>query len=143
MDTSSTHEIDILGRRGGPRRRWPIEEKRRIVEETLLPGASVAMVAQRYELNPNMVFIWRRLYRDGLLGKPRVVAQTPLLPVQLLGVRAGSAFNGDSRKQVGESDRTAGGSFVEIQFADGTQLRAEGKLAHEALRELMASVRTR
>ena len=61
---------DSLGRRGGPRRRWPEMTKRKIVEETFEPGASVALVAQRYELNPNVVFAWRRLYRTGEFGKP-------------------------------------------------------------------------
>ena len=44
-----------------PRRRsWAVEEKRRIVEETLLPGASVATVARRHDINANLLFSWRR-----------------------------------------------------------------------------------
>lgn len=39
-----------------------------MVEETLLPGTSVAKVALRYAVNENQVFQWRRLYRDGKLG---------------------------------------------------------------------------
>jgi transposase len=50
--------------RGG--RRWrTAEEKRRIVEETLEPGASVAAVARRHRINANQVFQWRRQYRAG------------------------------------------------------------------------------
>jgi transposase len=60
-----------------PRRRWTIEEKRRIAEETFLPGASVAQIAQRYALNANQLFTWRRLYRQGQLGN----TATKLLPV--------------------------------------------------------------
>jgi transposase len=49
--------IRIEGRR---RRRWSAAEKRRIVGETFEPGASVSIVARRYDLNANMLFTWRR-----------------------------------------------------------------------------------
>lgn len=45
-----------------------VEEKRRIVEETLVEGASVARVARAHGVNANQVFGWRRLYRAGRLG---------------------------------------------------------------------------
>jgi transposase len=45
-------------RRG--RRLWSDDEKRRIVAETLEPGASVSIVARRHDLNANMLFTWRR-----------------------------------------------------------------------------------
>jgi transposase len=45
-------------RRG--RRLWSDDEKRRIVSETFAPGASVSIVARRYDLNANMLFTWRR-----------------------------------------------------------------------------------
>jgi transposase len=68
MDTyASQGPTDSLGRRGDPRRRRPLEEKRRIVEETLVAGASVAVVARRHELNANILFGWRRLYQAGRL----------------------------------------------------------------------------
>ena len=50
-----------------PRRRsWPAEEKRKIVAESFAPGASVAQVAQRYGLNANMLFTWRRQFQPTL-----------------------------------------------------------------------------
>ena len=39
--------------------------KRRVVSETLEPGASVAAVARGHGLNANMVFLWRRDPRFG------------------------------------------------------------------------------
>ena len=50
-----------VGRR---RRRWSKAQKRQIVAETHEPGVSVPMVAQRYNLNANQVFRWRRLFRE-------------------------------------------------------------------------------
>ena len=53
------------------RQRRSIAEKRRIVEETLAPGASVARVARAHGVNANQVFGWRRLYLAGRLGAPK------------------------------------------------------------------------
>jgi hypothetical protein len=51
MDTSvEAVTTDTLGRRTGPRRLRTNEEKRRIVEEPLKPGASVAIVARAQPL---------------------------------------------------------------------------------------------
>ena len=44
------------------RRSWTGDEKRRIVEESLEPGASIAKVARRYNMNANQLCTWRRLY---------------------------------------------------------------------------------
>ena len=46
------------------RRRWSDAQKRQIVAETHEPGVSVPMVAQRYNLNANQIFRWRRLFRE-------------------------------------------------------------------------------
>ena len=46
------------------------EEKRRIVEATLVPGASIARVAREHGVNANQVFQWRYEYRKGVGGLP-------------------------------------------------------------------------
>ena len=51
--------------RRGKRRSYSKAFKRRVVAETLEPGASVASVARHHELNANMVFLWRRDPRFG------------------------------------------------------------------------------
>src|SRR5215813_11222526 len=61
-------------------RRRTIKERRDIVEETLVAGASVARVARRHEVNANQVFYWRKLYREGRLG---ITMATPLLPLKV------------------------------------------------------------
>jgi len=65
------------------RRMRTLTEKRGIVEETLQPGASVATVARRHEVNANLVFGWRRLYQQGLLEPDAVINAPRLLPVQI------------------------------------------------------------
>jgi transposase len=47
-------------RAGRQRHVWSAEEKRRIVAESFRLGTSVSKVAQRYGLNANLLFTWRR-----------------------------------------------------------------------------------
>jgi transposase len=44
----------------GARRSWSAGEKRRIVEESLRPGASVSVVARHHDLNANLLFTCNR-----------------------------------------------------------------------------------
>jgi transposase len=64
-----------------PRQRRSIAEKRAIVEETLVEGASVARVARAHGVNANQVFGWRRLYVVGRLGECKPAMK--LLPVRV------------------------------------------------------------
>ena len=79
MDNSESSSTDSLGRRTGPRRQYTIEEKLRIVKETHVKGASVATVACRHDVNPNQVFTWRQMYRQGLLD-PKAPPTNPPMP---------------------------------------------------------------
>ena len=42
------------------RRRWSADDRARILEETLVPGAVVSAVARRHDLTPQQLFTWRR-----------------------------------------------------------------------------------
>ena len=48
----------------GRRRRFSTDDKARIVEETLSPGAVVSEVARRHGLSPQQLFGWRRQARQ-------------------------------------------------------------------------------
>jgi transposase len=63
----------------GKRLRWTIKQKRQIVEETLVPGASVARVARSHGVNANQVFYWRKQHFAGRLGNSSSAIK--LLPV--------------------------------------------------------------
>ena len=77
-------DVDVNGGLvAGPRRRRSAVERRRVVEETLEDGASVARVALKHGVNANQVFQWRRLYRDGKLGVSAEPAMK-LLPVSVV-----------------------------------------------------------
>jgi transposase len=119
VDTSKqTLQVEIQGTK---KRRRSVRERREIVAETLLPGASVSRVARRHDVNANQVFQWRRLYREGRLGSQ---TDAQLVPVKLANERSvESAKDNDSLLRLG----------WEIQLAKGT-LRVFGTLDVVALR---------
>lgn len=58
------------------------EQKRRIVEATLVPGASIARVARENGVNANQVFQWRYEQRNGI-GWAGSQSRNELLPVTM------------------------------------------------------------
>src|SRR6266436_6152135 len=122
MDTSEQTTLETIKQ---TKRRWrSLEEKRRIVEETLESGASVARVARRHAVNANQVFYWRKKYREGRLGKNQ---SSKLLPVTLSDISRSK-----SDRAGGASSPFAVGS-MEIKLAKGT-LRVAGNVDVVVLR---------
>ena len=125
MDTSERTTVETP--KQITRRRRSVEEKRRIVEETLEAGASVARVARRHAVNANQVFYWRKEYREGRLRKNQ---PNKLLPVTLSDIswsKSGRAGCGPSPSAVGS---------MEIKLPKG-QLRVTGSVDAEALRTVL------
>ena len=147
------------------RERRSVEEKRRIVEQTLVEGASVARVARGHGVNANQVFGWRRLYQAGRLGgaSPRnltarnltarnltarnLTARNNDQAIQMLPVRVSeSALSPErSREGSGAADSPVplslprvGTIHVELRRA---QVRIEGGVDPALLRVLLESLR--
>ena len=117
MDTSEQTILDKTPKREARRRR-SVEEKRRIVEETLEAGASVARVARRHAVNANQVFYWRKKYREGRLGKSQSSKLLPVTLSEISGNKSGRASGGASPLAVGT---------MEIKLSQGT-LRVAGNV---------------
>src|SRR6202049_122515 len=98
VDTSER----VVGQQEPTRRRWAAAEKRRIVEQTLAAGGSVARVARAHGVNANQVFQWRRQYRRGLL-RPGNTETVSLLPV-----RVTEALRREAARSSGLAERRAG-----------------------------------
>jgi len=78
MEALSATTVPVAGKR----KKRSALERRRIVEETLAPGASVARVARSHGINANQVFAWRKLHLAGKLvdhAEPAANGSTPLL----------------------------------------------------------------
>src|ERR1700735_744619 len=69
------HQMAAQDGAGERRRTRSLDERKRIVEEALAPGVSVAAVARRHGLNANLVFKWIRRSREGWRDRRREPAQ--------------------------------------------------------------------
>src|SRR6516164_2233468 len=67
MGSARSTEV-VIPEATGKRQYRSKQERRQIVEETLQPGASVAVIARQHGVNANQVFHWRKLYPEGRLG---------------------------------------------------------------------------
>ena len=69
-----------------PRRTYAQEFKQQVIRETLEPGMSVSIVARRHDINANVVFGWRKQYREGKLAVPALEAAPGVPSMNLLSV---------------------------------------------------------
>jgi transposase len=121
VSTKSVMGINATRRRRN--RSWPEALKREIVAATFAPGASVSVVARRYDVNANQVFSWRRRFRDAppaaaakaasrlvpvmVTSEPGAVARQPSAAVETIEielgnyrVRVGSAVDAQALRRV-------------------------------------------
>jgi transposase len=122
------------------RRRWSVEEKVRLLEATMQPGASVAAVADRHGVSRSLLFYWRKQAKAGLM--PGVTPLASLeAPVFAPVVIAAEAQPGQKpspkppRKMAPRADCT-----VEVSLSNGRVLKADEGIAPERLSALVAAL---
>lgn len=134
MGTSNAAVIEaVSSRKAVPttkRQHRSPELKLKIVQETLVPGASVARVARAHGVNANQLFHWRRQYRQGLLRAGN--RATP----GLLAVRVAELA---TQPRVAEAQRTSSGT-IQVELPKG-RLRLTGSVDIEALRVVLEALR--
>ena len=120
-----------------------VAEKRRIVELTLQPGASVAKVAQAEGVNSHQVFDWRRAYLKGKLD-PKGQKPAALLPVVLSPADA-SAVSVDAavteRSSIQPMAVMPGGA-IHIEMSGRVKIRVESGVDAALLRAVLESLRS-
>ena len=108
------------------RKHRSVEERRRIVEQSLGASVSVADVARSHGIRSNQVFYWRKLYREGRLGNPAA-----LLPVRVADALVDPCGAGNNLAQAGAID-------LELPHA---RLRVVGRADAVALRVILEWLR--
>ena len=104
--------------RGQARRRWSEADKRRLVAETIGPGATVHGVARRHGVSPSQLFAWRKLYRVGA-GLERAVPMP--------GVAGFAAVEIAPAMSPSVADVVpAPSGLIEIELAGGDRVRISG-----------------
>ena len=147
------------------RRSWSDEEKRRIVAEAVLPGASVADIARRRGVNANLVFNWKKIARAAVsAAEPNALAVSSqakaslaaaehceFIPIGVIGraedeepaldaipsstVAGGTSSRRETLPRPGMDERPG---VIEIDLADGVRLRVDAFVNERALRRVLA-----
>jgi transposase len=117
-------------------RRWrSVSEKRQIVQLTMEPGASVALVARAHGLNANQLFKWRRAFERGELIDSTVSPQALLLPVTIAAPSAP-----EIREPASEQSSARSGS-IHIEFPGRAMICVERGADSGLLRTVLESLR--
>jgi transposase len=116
-------------------RRWrSVAEKRQIVNLTLEPGASVALVARAHGLNANQVFKWRRAFERGELVEAGA-ASTALLPVIV------TAPSDEEIQEPAAQEQPAASGSIHIEFPGRAMISVESGADAALLRSILESLR--
>lgn len=130
MDRIVSRATEVLGSSSGQkarRRNYTPEFRLAVVKQTYAPGASVAVVAREHGINANLVFDWRKQYREGRMSAQ---AEPALLPVVLAAPSTAPV------QAKPEAVKTTPAGTIRIALPRGT-ISIEGGVDPEALRTVL------
>lgn len=133
-DTTVTElEAKPGSRKGRPN--YDREFRRRLAAAACEPGASVAKLARENGINANMLFMWRRRYREQLQTET-----TSLIPVAVVHETPPQrATMPSDARAVG--NRTTRAGTIEIRFGD-VVVKVDGIVDADTLRVVLGSMRS-
>lgn len=119
----------------GPERRrhWSIDQKLRILAQSLAPGSSPSLTCRLHGISSGQLYTWRKQFRTGELtgfipiavGPDRVAELPP--PEAIVDAQPVSAPP-DS------------GGLIEVELPSGVKLRLSGDVAEAALRRVLSAL---
>lgn len=113
------------------RRRWGLEEKLRILGQSVAPGSSASLVCRLHGISSGQLYTWRRQFRTGELTGFAPVRLAP--PVEELPSAAVPV------PTLAEPDRPAGG-IIEVELPSGVKLRLTGAVDEVGLRRVLSAL---
>ena len=116
------------------RRRWSLEEKLRILAQSVAPGSSATLVCRLHGISSGQLYTWRRQFRTGeLTGFAPVRLASPVdeLP------RAAASVH--PVPTLPETDPPADG-IIEVELPSGVKLRLTGAVDEVGLRRVLSAL---
>jgi len=112
-EATTARRLEIIA--GTGRRRWfSADDKARMIEETLVPGAVVSQVARRHGLAPQQLFTWRRQARRPA-GVDAATEMPQFVPAVVESALPEGAARRRQRQRARPVDRAPGIIEVEIE----------------------------
>lgn len=123
-DTSTRSRVEVI--RTERRRRWSLDQKRAIVAETRIPGASLAGIARKHGIGTGLLYSWRRRVLGETLGFARV---------DLVGA--------DALALTPPTTTASLSGLIEITLVEGARIRVDAGVDERALRRVLKALRGR
>lgn len=139
MDGANSYEARRSGRRSGAgpqvevqvrqvrRRNWSVEDKLRIVRETLEPGTVAKAVADRHGISTGLLFTWRK--------ELLTTAMSGFVPVQVVPDPPRLAAPAPAAERLVEAPGT-----IEAVFPSGATVRVSGQVDAALLRDVLVEL---
>jgi transposase len=129
------------------RRRWSEDEKARIIDESLRPGAQVTDIARRHGVSRALLYSWRRAARCAPVS-PVAPPAPDFVPVLLSAPEEPPSASAPTETTVPDrasrralKRRTDGGGEIEVVLPGGARLTLRGRVEATALRAVLAALK--
>jgi transposase len=116
------------------RRRWSLEEKLRILGQSVAPGSSASLVCRLHGISSGQLYTWRRQFRTGELTGFAPVRLAP--PVEQLALATAPV---DPVPTLAACDRPTNG-MIEVELPSGVKLRLLGAVDEVSLRRVLSAL---
>ena len=121
-DTRQISRLEVVDT--GRRRRWSDAAKLRIVEESLSGPRLVSATARRHGISNQLLFAWRKAFREGRLGEIAGFVPASIVPEQP------------------EAATGPGCGRIEIMSANGRRVLVDSAVDVEALLRIVRGLET-
>ena len=135
-DSFEVQRLEVVNT--GRRRRWTLEEKLRIVQESCQGHRQVSATARRHDISPSLLFSWRKALGGACLGGVDEVR-----PSHGIEGQSGFAPAVVVPGEVAQLRRTATAGRMEILTVTGQRIIVGADVNAEALGRVVAALERR
>ncbi len=125
-DSFQVQRLEVVNT--GRRRRWSLDEKLRIVEESFQGHRQVSATARRHDISPSLLFSWRKTFQEDCRRRDEVIGFAPAMIVP---------------DEEASLDEAAGGGRMEIVTTTGRRIIVGADVDARALTRVVAVLEAR
>jgi transposase len=111
-------------------RRWSVEEKLRILAQSVAPGSSPTLTCRMHRISSGQLYTWRKQFRQGEL--------TGFVPVSIAPETAALPAP-DLLPDPPKADPVVAG-IIEVELPTGVKLRVPGDADEASLRRILSAL---
>jgi len=113
-----------------------VEEKLRILEQSVAPGSSISLVCRLHGISSGQLYTWRRLFRSGELTGFAPVAVISDSPIPQLPAPEPVV----DPEPVCEMAAPQSAGTIEVELPSGVKLKLSGDVDETALRRVLSAL---